>query len=136
MKVNKLMIDDWVYNQHHKKNIKITPFDFFTHGHLPSGRQYFIGEPELVSGRDLESIPITPEILAKNCTKVNILENNVHEYTEYIFNDDTMVVSEKDMPFVFGFENADGEHIYKKIEYVHELQHLLKLVGIDKNIEL
>lgn len=81
-------------------------------------------------------VPLTKEILEKNCTKVEPLEDNVNDYTEYVFDEDTSVISETYMPFMFNWESADGQYIYKKIEFVHELQLLLKLVGIDKTIEL
>lgn len=139
MKRTDLMIGDWVYNKHHKKNICITPYDFFTHGHLPSGRQYFIGEPEVISGRDLEPIPLTPEILEKNeftlkpdgwlwCKEEGI------EDTNYIF-----------IQFRKGCEEVRLVELnfvnkvlakYEQMRYVHQLQHALKLCRIDKEIKL
>ena len=121
------MIGDWVYNKHHKKNIQITPYDFFTHGHLPTGRQYFIGEPELVSGRDLEPIPLTPEILKKNkFVKRDTWYEWVH-YEKFPFIDFTLQ------------EDEDGFHLdlpNARINYVHELQHALKLCKVEKEIVL
>ncbi len=127
MKANELMVGDWVYNKHHKKNIQITPYDFFTHGHLPSGRQYFIGEPELVSGRDLEPIPLTPEILEKNGFVEHDTWNEWVHYTDGIFIDFTLLVGEDD--FHLDIPNT-------RIKYVHQLQHALRLCGIEKTIEL
>ena len=119
MKKEDLMVGDWVYNKHHKKNIQITPYDFFTHGHLPSGSQYFIGEPELVSGRDLEPIPLTYEFLRKIFPNTN---DGVYWYGRKGKYEVTMVHGEN--------------RIKVLIEYVHELQHALRLCGIEKEIEL
>jgi len=57
------MIGDWVYNKHHEKPIKITQYDFFTHGHRENGEQYLNANPIPTLGRDLEPIPLTHEIL-------------------------------------------------------------------------
>ena len=138
MKVEELMIGDWVYNKHHKKNIKITPFDFFTHGHLPSGRQYFIGEPELVSGRDLEPIPFTPEILEKNGFRI-IFDGELHvSYFQDIKSFHTEVKVDKigiyqKLSMLDGLGNGVtiGE-----CKYVHQFQHALRLCGIKKEITL
>ena len=135
MKATDLMIGDWVYNKHHKKNIQITPYDFFTHGHLSSGNQYFIGEPELVSGRDLEPILLTPEILKKNGFKygngysfINRKEmcgDGFEEEKVYINADLNVLI----------IYTASGT-IRLPIKYIHELQHALRLCKIDKEIEL
>ena len=141
MKAEELMIGDWVYNKHHKKNIKITPFDFFTHGHLPSGRQYFIGEPELVSGKDLEPIPLTPEILEKNGL------NKCHEegWSLFKYKDDDnkkmalyQIYWYKEEPFleIASYTSDFGEFGRPGIKYVHELQHALRLCGITLNIKV
>ena len=118
------MIGDWVYNKHHKKNIQITPYDFFTHRHHPSGRQYFIGEPELVSGRDLEPIPLTPEILEKNGFSENY---RAHDLSYAQSCGDVIGIH------IYG-TNGLMEEMYFK--YVHELQHALRLCGIEKEIKL
>lgn len=147
MEANELMIGDWVCyckpnNYYTKVNeIKCThdvPDDtiYYIEGQRDNRDRLKTEFDESFVADIISPVPLTKGILWKICDKVNIFEDNVHEYTEYIFNDDAMVVSEKDIPFVFEFENADGEHIYKKIEYMHELQLLLKLVGIDKTIEL
>ena len=127
------MIGDWVYNKHHKKNIQITPYDFFTHGHLPSGSQYFIGEPEPVSGRDLEPIPLTPEILEKNEFQKKDHRYGIYDdyfdFEIYEYNDGTWLVSchccEMSLP---------DEQLL--ICYVHQLQHFMRHCGIEKEIVL
>ena len=65
MMTAELMVGDWVFNKHHNKAIRITPYDFFTHGHRADGSQYLLGDTPTI-GKDLEPIPITEEILKKN----------------------------------------------------------------------
>ena len=133
MNINELMIGDWIYNKHHKKNIQITPYDFFTHGHLPSGRQYFIDKPELRSGRVLEPIPLTHEILIKIGfeTQPNIgyiiddWDGNQIIYDSW--NHVLRII--KDYKTCLDIETFDDLA-------VHELQHALRLCGINKEITL
>lgn len=66
MKPEELFVGAWVYNAHHKKNIQITPYDFFTHRHDENGVQHLQHNSIPRSGMDLYPIPITPEILKKN----------------------------------------------------------------------
>lgn len=148
MDINKLMIGDWVYNTHHKKNIKITPYDFFTHGHL-NGHQYIMGPGTPCLGRDLEPIPLTPEILEKNGFDINGIPEDMVPVEDRDWSDDTYVWSKPetpdesmqvsvymDDPYNFFIEiiclycHVDGIHV----KFVHELQHALRLCGIDKEI--
>lgn len=138
MKANELMIGDWVYNKHHGKNIKLTPYDFFTHTHNEFGEQELAPFAKPTIGRDLEPIPLTQKILEKNG-----FEN---------IGDDTYQLEEKPCWFWVDFfrhtygceydtstyEYEDDEHRLKLygIPSVHELQHALKLCGIEKEIEL
>ena len=134
MKANELMIGDWVYNKHHKKNICITPYDFFTHGHLPSGRQYFIGDPETISGRDLEPIPLTPEILEKNGFKKDEKREEMYYWNWGIGNNCVSYDKETGIVRIF---HVFGHLVFVlPLSYVHELQHALRLCGIDKEIVL
>lgn len=138
MKANELMIGDWVYNKHHGKNIKLTPYDFFTNTHNEFGEQELAPFAKPTIGRDLEPIPLTQKILEKNG-----FEN---------IGDDTYQLEEKPCWFWVDFfrhtygceydtstyEYEDDEHRLKLygIPSVHELQHALKLCGIEKEIEL
>lgn len=126
MKTTGLMIGDWVFNKHHKKHIQITPYDFFNHAHLPSGKQYFVGEPEVVSGRDFEPITLTPEILEKNGFKLNpqgAYSNGRHTSISVI----------RDGRYFANIntETDDPSFLYQCGRYVHEFQHALRLCGLN-----
>lgn len=137
MKPEELMIGDWVYNTHHEKNICITPYDFFVHGHDENGDQYLNCSCKPCFGRDLEPIPLTPEILEKN--GFEDVGQDIYQYEEkpyYIWweSDRYRLGIDKDES---DYEKeCFGEVMRLPIIYVHELQHALRLCGIEKKIEL
>lgn len=108
------------------------------------------GQFELYHISLFEPIPLTPEILEKIDLKIG----NVTEYLGYdIYSDEegTFGVSEDREGFVFETykrweeKDCDGAPIdwgfypvnrIKGIRYFHELQHALRLCGINKEIEL
>jgi len=125
MKINELMIGDWVYNKHHKKNIQIQPYDFFVHGHGNNGT--FAVSSTIVSGRDLVPIPLTEEILVKNgFKKVNMTVDG--DYRHYHLHGVCISWEEQS-----GFWYGEGDIEFK---YVHQLQHLLRLCGIKKELTI
>lgn len=80
----------------------------------------------------LEPIEITPEILEKNGWEVNV--NNINpkkwiavlvENTAIIHGDETFIII-----------TTDGGEIRFPFRYVHQLQNILTLCGINKEIEL
>lgn len=125
--IKELSVGNWVYNKHHGKAIQITPFDFFTHTHI-DGMQYLIENPNLVSGKDFEPIPITPEILEKNGfiwdAKIQLY---VWKYDGYYVSCD---LHGKTRIYV------GNDYILGLPLYVHQLQNALTLCGINKEIEL
>lgn len=129
MKPTELMIDDWVFNKHHKKYIQITPYDFFNHAHLPSGEKYFVGEPKVISGRDFEPIPLTSEILKKNGFELrdgffyHRIDDKPHHY-DFKLENGGVFTSE-------GYTLQCGIY-HLTIRYVHELQHTLRLCGLNE----
>ena len=110
MKATELMIGDWVYNSYHKKNIKWNYSEMFCPNGIP------------VIGRDLEPIPLTPEILKKNGWK------EAEYWLEYQDGENTIQFSH---PNMLGMINGVFiEHF--KCEYVHQYQHLLRLCGLNE----
>lgn len=122
------MIGDWVniLNYHYDGSPCVGQVDGITKKH---GTYYLQFGSALSAEIDrCEPISITPEILEKNGWELRPTGYVFHidggkSYDNtlwYIFNDNTFVV-----------ENAEFS-----IKYIHELQHALRLCGINKTIEL
>lgn len=118
MKANELMIGDWVLDTYTNKPMRM----------------------EVISrdmGEGLEPIPLTPEILEKNGFKPDV-PGDAYKYSYQI---DSVSIVEC-------YANAVGEGRHRGVisfgdtrlritlVFVHELQHALRLCGIDKEIEL
>ena len=142
MKAKELMIGDWVCvtKNFTKKYHKIRALSN-DEGSVLRGiyvNEYGVKNHSIFSPNDTEPIPLTPEILEKNG-----FEN---------IGDDTYQLEEKPCWFWVDFFNhqygceydtstheyEDDEHRLKLygIPSVHELQHALRLCGIEKEIEL
>ena len=137
MKANELMIWDWVYGctdpydpdeEQKKYPVKVIRIDAdgdtYTMGDRPSDDPY---EDEWWN---LEPIPITPEILEKNGFKARGYEELVLETDEYCF----ALQKGVDGRNAWWWEMFSSPII--PINYVHELQHALRLCGIEKEIVL
>lgn len=126
LRAKDLMVGDLVYNT--KKEIcKVCGVSCFfgeSNFHLDNYSK------ENDGGFDLElevfPIPLTPEILEKNGFK--------------FINDEPFFVGWEQYGMVFCYREGGGFSvsilINSQIDYVHELQHLLRLWKIDKEIEL
>ena len=101
------MIGDWVYNSYHKKNIKWNYSEMFCPNGIP------------VIGRDLEPVPLTPEILEKNGWWFDTEDKWLHDEVNFII--------EK---WNGRFQCYDINQI--KLDSVHELQHALRLCGLNE----
>lgn len=137
MKANELMIGDYVYN-HRNWECPIVEID---KNSVVVFARYFGEEVFLPS--ELRPIPLTPEILEKNGFVAN-KHIYPYPYYEYINENGKLKVgfafpqgnrtSYKEPWIYIDSENVFVEHL--PCIYVHELQHALKLCGIEKNIEL
>ena len=131
MKANELMIGDWVMYHNHIP-MKITQLS-----------------PDFDDMDDLNPIPLTGEILKKNGFKegtYSILGKGGYksfpEY-KYINREEITDTSKNLIKVSYSDENGGvydisfgiGSHIFD-LKYVHELQHALRLCGIEKEIEL
>ena len=147
------MVGDWVYNTHHKKYVRITPYDFFTHGHESDGTQYLSTFAKPTIGRDLEPVELTKEILEKNgfCFGNTSNEEDFAMIVGGCLPEKGWVWDEGGGSVKIIFPNdSDGGLIeisdqnfdrnlnitFVKPIYVHEFQHLLKFMGINKDIEV
>lgn len=128
------MVGDWVYDKHHGKNIRLTPYDFFTHTHNEFGEQELAPFAKPTFGRDLEPIALKRIHLTKNGFKATNAED-----TEFVYRDGyeiKVMIDEYISDSMFlSIEFAD-KNIWMPIEYVHELQQAMRIMGCDKTIEL
>ena len=143
MKANELMIGDlvWYNNQPHQ----IRQLGIF--GENRDGDDYpavCVGRPKgiglILERNEIEPIPLTPEILEKNGIVYDYDEEEcVADYKfvklkGYQYSDDEILIDYcnghiKVVSDFYGDVNME-------IEYVHELQHALRLLKIEKEIVL
>lgn len=137
MKANKLMIGDLVYDH---RNWACPIVEIHKHSAVVIARHY--GEEEF-GLEDLRPIPLTPEILEKNGFVAN---EHIYPYPYYEY-----IVEEDNLKIGFAFPQGnrtsykepwiyiDSERVFVEhlpCIYVHELQHVLRLCGIKKEIVL
>lgn len=123
MKANELMIGDLLYD-------KVNDYYGEVTGVIDNGEIYIDGVIAYVS--DYIPILITPEILEKNGWEYNNY-NNETEYEEEYYVDENgfdIHINGKN------FEVRCIDAINIQLKYLHELQHTLRLCGIEKTIEL
>lgn len=155
MKANELMIGDWVcYNRPNNYNTKVIQIRH-TDDPLDDCEWYIESERDLkdpiyhrldmISCSILSPILLTSEILEKNGFTKYLDTDDIYTSTigedmwMYIqlIKDATLVTIDIEKPTPDGLDVDDIFHFFKSDKmYVHELQHILKLCGIDKEIEL
>lgn len=130
MKAGDLMIGDWVQYQYTEGIFQIVAISK-TEGIKQFGDQPFFKLNGIIP------IPLTPEILEKN----GILYSKSSFY--YIINDDKDLECTHYMyqtiqeDWAIGVDTGAYEcSVFARIKYVHELQHLLRALNINKEIEL
>lgn len=124
MKASELMIGDWVMDGDVAARVTSLTCDGIIETTLR------ISNVEVV-----ELIPLTAEILEKNFQEllpgINLMYQLKGPYC---------VMNEDENQWVFGLVKNDGENSGRyplvKIAFIHELQHALRMCGIDKTIEL
>ena len=110
MKANELMIGDWVICNYYSDK--------------PFYMQFGVGDFQKLGFEFCEPIPLTIEILEKNGFIVESRENHGHNLQYCILTDGLWI-------------DVSGENFFEgKLEYVHQLQHALRLCEIKKEIEL
>jgi hypothetical protein len=137
MKANELMIDDWVMlNGSHYQIEEISRKGWV---HLVcNGIRINMTTDYLLEV--LQPIPLTPEILEKNGFKREEWIDNKGRFVS----DDGRLILQNDENFINSFntwymhiDNEDFETIAScELSYVHQLQHALRLSGIDKVITI
>lgn len=141
MKANELMIGDWVMplRKSIEKPCMIVTIDGGTNACWIDNREY----SGMVLCSDLKPIPLTPEILEKNgFEKLDFSHYHINDRTLVLDADGKWegplswhwVVTEMDT-------NTKGQPVVldyyvATINFVHQLQHALRLCGIEKEITL
>lgn len=120
MEAKDLMIGDYVYNH---RNWECPIVEIHKNSAIVIARHY--GEEEFLLS-DLRPIPLTTEILEKNgfIWDSSPISQCWEQYGLIIY------------PVGDGYRMNCGQNVSFNIDFVHELQHLFKLCGIDKEIEL
>ena len=122
MKANELMIGDWVLDTRTNIPLRVNPF---------------MAEMEVP---EWEPIPLTQEILEKNGfehekQKVIIPSRSQDEVElEYLYCKDLRCSFDIIHGYLMFNSNIDVCNIRMIVTYVHELQHILRLCKIDKEI--
>lgn len=123
MKAKDLMIGDWVFINN--LPIKVTDIDE-SEG---INREWIGGavceDAGCISWEYIKPIPLTPEILEKNGWYLDEIDGSYRHYDNHFW------IGGRNAPFGIMVSN-----LYQDINYVHELQHALKLCGIEKEIVL
>lgn len=97
---------------------------------------------EVTTGaEDIRPIPLTTEILEKNGFKKSVSPPGIHAKCYELNNKDkkyhlTIANYNKYKRLLLDVDSEDSECFNIKCDYVHELQHALKLCGIEKKIIL
>lgn len=145
MKIKELSIGDWVNYKGESFSIDGVNIEMVSQNNRIVGFQEMavlrIGALKAINVkvRDLSPIPLTPEILEKNgFVKESEVSYERFEWREsgsvaITLNRDSFSKSET---FVLTTFKIGVNGWLLRIEYVHELQHAIRLAGIEKEIEL
>ena len=127
-----LMVGDWVYNTNNKKPEQVCEI---------LERMVMLAYNDLYNYDEIEPIPITPEILEKNGMHLyNRKTNNLMEECNHsdVFEEDDNYRVELSLDYDGSIRwtiNGD-EYTIMPLNYVHQLQHALRLCGITREIIL
>lgn len=109
------MLGDWVLDTRTKNPLRVNPF---------------MAEMEVP---EWEPIPITKELLEKNGFH---LHNDMYENDFMVLHDDKKFIKTKNVWSVGVYVDKCHRMATCELTYLHELQHLLRLCKIDKEIVL
>ena len=138
MKANELMIGDWVYGLYPNGKRYANPFCISAVDTYPTNRS-----PRIVTvggygfqSEHLEPIPLTAEILEKNGFEIVGREKYF-----LVPGDPSLAIKREPIIGAHGNSFLIGHFFEKKdfrwfieLAYIHELQHALRLCGIEKEI--
>ena len=128
MKANELMIGDFVTRQNYENKDVVCKIIGLSKNSISV--EFDNGSRSMGASEDsISPIPLTPEILEKNGFNIEITPYTP-DWKRCILNPNFFLEDR-----LKGFYHFNGNKL-AKIQYVHELQHALKLCGIEKQIEL
>lgn len=129
MKANELMIGDWVQGFLPNTNSKIVGILNDIQVAIYGGGAYIELDVD-----DLQPIPLTPEILEKN----GFVKSERFDVWKIIEEHLEIRVSHWRVAIIFidDLGSDECEYSFPRPKFVHELQHALRLCGIDKEIVL
>lgn len=125
MKIQELSVGDWMRIKSNDKIIKIAQINGQVEEVRAFGKEHFF---DFFGLSDIEPIPLTPEILEENGWRGDKVDPNFWATDGvYIYNHNG----------VWRLRPKSTELlIVVDIKHVHELQHALRLLGVEKEIEL
>lgn len=137
MKIDELMIGDWVYSSFSDIPCKVQYLELLESGYGSVKTSNVDGIKDIAS---LSPIPLIPEILEKNWFIIKKKWAQIGNFG----NSPLIMWHFEDEPILHDFkheleihQNDTGKvHVKIPCEYVHELQHALKLCRIDKELIL
>lgn len=130
MKANNIMIDDYLYNGHNMETFQVKRVTTKTVMNNDGGYLNLI---------DLKPIPLTTDILSK--LGFEIRENNTavwKKLTDDGSDFEEFILIDLEIPSLCHVEkNIKPKALFEgTIKYVHELQHIVRLVGVNLEIKL
>ena len=137
MKAKELMVGDWVYCEGQPTPDNVTIETIAEDGVWFNGPNY-----EGAASYDrIFPIPLTPEILEKNgwsdWHEHSRIAKSCYELIDKQTSISFQIIDGQDSIFTqINHYGAGTYELRKYLTYVHELQHALRLCGIDKKIEL
>lgn len=140
MKANELMIGDWVRVKapYFKKNKAYRVVEVREHGYNAEATANIELPDEddeaSMTGEYIIGIPITPEILEKN----GFTKSERYEVWKTISDDYELRITPWRVAVIFLDEDGSDKEEFSapRPKYVHELQHALRMCGIEKDIVL
>ena len=110
MEVNELMVGDWVICNHYQDK--------------PFTKQFGVADFAKGEHEFCKPIPLTEDILVKNGFEKFAESQTLFDYTD------------NDIHLEYWIGDGCFRYYTAEIHYVHQLQHLLRLAGVQKEIEL
>ena len=123
MKIEELSIGDWVRHTFYEENVRIARIDGDSERVLAERGKLSIS----CHLNHFDPIPLTPEILKMN----GFVKSDLAAVIEWYHWGDAYIGFKDGLIYT----SINGREIWG-IQYVHQLQHALRLAGIEKEIEL